>query len=186
MIAIEVWVGGRDVAAMRKWMPVALVFGLVAAKSVLHAHPAHPDKAAGKPVLPPKKRHAWFGAKAAARMPCDPRLVRATEFALRRAHPKPTFYCWRYVKDALLASKVISSRPTSPWAKQAGDELCRHHGFVKLDLDDPRDAPVGAVIVYGGNDAGHVEMRTAFGYVSDFFSSVPYKRPVLGIYVKPA
>lgn len=167
---------------MRKWMPIAFVFSLVAAKSMLHAHPAKPGD---KPALPPKKRFGWFGG-AGATVACDPRLLKATEFAMRRAHPKPTFYCWRYVKDALLASKVVATRPTSPWAKQAGDELCRHHGFVKLDLDDPRDAPVGAVIVYGGQDAGHVEMRTPHGFVSDFFSPLPYRRPLIGIYVKPA
>lgn len=159
---------------------MALVFGLIAAKSVLHAHP---DK--GKGMALQKKRLSWFAGRA-AKMKCDPRLVNATEFALRRAHPNPTFYCWRYVKDALLASKVVASRPTSAWAKQAGDELCRHHGFVKLELNDPREAPVGAVIVYGGHDAGHVEMRTAHGFVSDFFSPTPYQRPLVGIYVKPA
>ncbi|MEI9896679.1 MAG: hypothetical protein WDN28_23170 [Chthoniobacter sp.] len=42
------------------------------------------------------------------------------------------------------------------------------------------------MIVYGGQDAGHVELRTETGFVSDFVSSSAYPRPVLGIYVKPA
>jgi hypothetical protein len=46
-------------------------------------------------------------------------------------------------------------------------------------------APVGAVLVYGGADAGHVEIRTATGFVSDFISRTPYPRPFLGAYVKP-
>jgi hypothetical protein len=40
------------------------------------------------------------------------------------------------------------------------------------------------VIVYGGVDAGHVELRTASGFVSDFISPTPYPRPLIGIYVK--
>ena len=56
----------------------------------------------------------------------------------------------------------------------------------KLSTKDPYAAPVGAVIVYGGRDAGHVELRTESGFASDFASRRPYPRPVLGIYVKPA
>ena len=48
------------------------------------------------------------------------------------------------------------------------------------------EVPVGAVLVYGGADAGHVEIRTANGFVSDFVSPTPYPRPFLGAYVKPA
>jgi hypothetical protein len=115
----------------------------------------------------------------------DSRMIRAAKIAMRRAYPKTTWYCWRYVKDALLEAHVIPSRPRSAWAKQAGDELVRRFGFRKLDTMSPMKAPVGAVIVYGGEDAGHVEIRTASGFVSDFFSATPYPRPVIGIYVKP-
>jgi hypothetical protein len=78
----------------------------------------------------------------------------------------------------------VDSYPSSAWAKQAGDELCRKYGFLKLDLRDPYKAPVGAVIVYGGHDAGHVELRSKDGFVSDFVSRTPYPRPLVGIYVK--
>jgi hypothetical protein len=64
--------------------------------------------------------------------------------------------------------------------------LTQHYGFKRLSTRNPYDAPIGAVIVYGGADAGHVELRTATGFVSDFVSSEAYPRPVLGIYVKPA
>ena len=116
----------------------------------------------------------------------DRRMIHAAEIALKRASAKPTWRCWHFVKDALLAAQVIDERPTSPWAKQAGDELCRRFGVRKLPLTDPRDAPVGAVIVYGGADAGHVELRTHSGYVSDFISTTPYPRPLIGVYVKEA
>ena len=114
----------------------------------------------------------------------DPRMVRAAEIASARAFKKPTWRCWHYVKDALLRAGVISSRPVSPWAKQAGDELCSRYGFRRLKITNPLQAPVGAVVVYGGEDAGHVELRTASGFVSDFASPTPYPRPLIGVYVK--
>ena len=97
-----------------------------------------------------------------------------------------TWHCWKYVKDALLAANVVTSRPTSAWAKNAGDELCRDYGFTKLRVTNPYKAPVGAVVVYGGPDAGHVEIRTADGFVSDFTSRTAYPRPLVGVYVKPS
>lgn len=116
----------------------------------------------------------------------DPRMIRAVQIARQRANPRMTWHCWRSVKDALLAAQVVDVRPTSAWAKQAGDELCRKYGFRKLWTRNPYAAPVGAVIVYGGKDAGHVELRMKDGFVSDFISRTPYPRPLVGIYVKPA
>lgn len=126
-----------------------------------------------------------FGPKSAG-LHYDKRMIRAAQIAQERAEPQKTWYCWRYVKNALLAAGVVTSRPTTAWARQAGEELCRKFGFVRLNIRDPRKAPVGAVIVYGGEDAGHVELRTEEGYVSDFVSSTPYPRPLLGVYVKPS
>ena len=111
-------------------------------------------------------------------------MVLASQIASKRAFKKPTWRCWHYVKDALLGAGLVSKRPVSPWAKQAGDELCGTYGFKKLRMTDPLRAPVGAVIVYGGADAGHVELRSAYGFVSDFISPTPYPRPLIGIYVK--
>jgi len=117
----------------------------------------------------------------------DARMIRAAQIAMSRAYPHPTWRCWHYVKDALVAAQVIDSRPASPWAKQAGDELCQRYGFKKLlAVRNPAQAPVGAVLVYGGPDAGHVEIRTTTGFVSDFVSATPYPRPFLGAYVKPS
>jgi len=116
----------------------------------------------------------------------DPRMIQAVQIARQRAHPRMTWHCWAYVKDALLAANVVQDRPKSAWAREAGKELTSHYGFKKISTRDPYEAPVGAVIVYGGQDAGHVELRTPTGFVSDFVSSSPYPRPVLGIYIKPA
>ncbi len=116
----------------------------------------------------------------------DARMIRAAQIARQRAHRRMTWHCWAYVKDALVAADVIPTRPTSAWARQAGIELCSRYGFKRLSTRNPFDAPVGAVIVYGGHDAGHVELRTENGFASDFTSAQPYPRPVLGIYIKPA
>ena len=131
------------------------------------------------------EQQSLFGPKSGL-LHYDSRMIRAAEIAQKRAHPQMTWHCWKYVKDALLAANVVKSRPTSAWAKDAGDELCRNYGFTKLRISNPYKAPVGAVVVYGGPDAGHVEIRTPSGFVSDFVSRTSYPRPLVGVYVKPS
>ena len=141
------------------------------------------DKAQAQKVT--AEQRSLFGPKSGL-LHYDPRMIRAAEIAQKRAHPQMTWHCWKYVKDALLAANVVKSRPTSAWAKDAGDELCRKYGFKKLRVSNPYKAPVGAVVVYGGPDAGHVEIRTRDGFVSDFVSHTSYPRPLVGVYVKPS
>ncbi len=115
----------------------------------------------------------------------NPALTRAASIAQDRAHARSKSRCWRYVKTALMAAGAISSYPKTAYAKQAGDELVRDYGFKKLPIRDPYAAPVGAVIVYGSRRAaGHVEIRTRTGFVSDFENKKPSKRPLIGVYAK--
>jgi hypothetical protein len=115
----------------------------------------------------------------------DPRLMRAASIAQERSHAHSKSRCWRYVKEALLASGVIDSRPKTALAKQAANELVQDYGFKRLPIRDPFAAPVGAVLVYNARGAaGHVEIRTKNGFVSDFRSKTPSKRPLMGVYVK--
>src|SRR6266849_6114793 len=115
----------------------------------------------------------------------DPKLCRAATIAEERARAHSHSLCWRFVKEALVAAGVVSSRPTTSLAKQAGQELVSDYGFKKLAVADPYAAPVGAVLVYGASKAaGHVEIRTVDGFVSDFKSRVPSPRPLLGVYAK--
>ena len=115
----------------------------------------------------------------------DPKLRRAATIAQERAHAHSRSRCWQYVKEALLASGVIGSYPKTAYAKEAGQELVNSYGFKKLAVRDPFKAPVGSVLVYGASKAaGHVEIRTADGFVSDFRAKVPSRRPLLGIYAK--
>jgi hypothetical protein len=115
----------------------------------------------------------------------NPSLMRAASIAQERAHAHSKSRCWRYVKTALLAAGAITSYPKTAYAKQAGDELVRDFGFKKLPIRDPYQAPIGAVLVYGSRRAaGHVEIRTKTGFVSDFQNKKPSPRPLLGIYAK--
>jgi len=89
------------------------------------------------------------------------------------------------VKEALLASGAVDSYPQTALARQAGDELVSRYGFKRLATRDPYQAPVGSVLVYGsGRAAGHVEIRTAHGFASDFRTPTPSKRPLIGVYAK--
>ena len=115
----------------------------------------------------------------------DPKLMRAASIAEERAHAHSRSLCWHYVKEALLASGVIDSRPKSELARDAADDLVTNYGFRKLSVRDPFAAPIGSVLVYGTNrSVGHVEIRTRDGFVSDFRSPTPSRRPLIGVYAK--
>jgi hypothetical protein len=115
----------------------------------------------------------------------DPKLLRAASIAEERAHAHSRSMCWHYVKEALLASGVIDSRPKSELARDAAADLVTNYGFKKLSVHDPFAAPIGSVLVYGtSRSVGHVELRTRYGFVSDFRSPTPSKRPLIGVYAK--
>ena len=89
------------------------------------------------------------------------------------------------MKEALVAARVVKSRPQTLLAKQAGQELVKDYGFKKLPVTNPYEAPVGAVLVYDAKRAaGHVEIRTENGFASDFRSKTPSRRPLLGVFAK--
>ncbi|MFL6584837.1 MAG: hypothetical protein ACJ8KU_10015 [Chthoniobacterales bacterium] len=115
----------------------------------------------------------------------DPKLTRAATIAQERANAHSRRMCWAYVKDALLASGAVSSRPETLNAKEAAGELVSRYGFKKLPVTNPYSAPVGAVLVYTAKGApGHVEIRTNEGFVSDFRSKTPSSRPLIGVFAK--
>jgi hypothetical protein len=115
----------------------------------------------------------------------DPKLQRAATIAQERAHAHSLAKCWHFVKEALVAAGVVKSLPQTTLAKQAGQELVNNYGFKKLPVSDPYQAPVGSVLVYDAKRAaGHVEIRTQDGFVSDFRSKTPSHRPLLGVYAK--
>src|SRR5260370_26341170 len=62
----------------------------------------------------------------------DPKLCRAATIAEERARTHSHSLCWRFVKEALVAAGVVSSRPTTSLAKQAGHELVGNYAVMKL------------------------------------------------------
>ena len=126
---------------------------------------------------------SFFGPQA-SKFRYDKRMIHAAELAAGRAHAHSHGSCWHYVKDALLSAGLVDSRPKTAYAKEAGSELTGSYGFTKIRVSDPYKAPLGSVLVYGGRGAGHVEFRTKTGFVSDFTSPTPSKRPLIGVYIK--
>jgi len=114
----------------------------------------------------------------------DPRLRRAATIAQERANARSRARCWRYVKEALVASGVINSYPKTNYASQAGDELVRNYGFKRLPVRDEFAAPIGSVLVYGQGAQGHVAIRTKNGFVSDYWTKNRCKYRLVAVYGK--
>jgi hypothetical protein len=115
----------------------------------------------------------------------DPKMRRAATIAEERAKAHSLSKCWHFVKEALVAAGAVKSRPQTSLAKQAGQELVKNYGFKKLPVSNPYEAPVGSVLVYDAKRAaGHVEIRTETGFVSDFRSKTPSRRPLIGVFAK--
>ena len=192
-------------APVRKVTPLTIVFACVLAASVNAASPTFaPVRALPKSATPTPASEKSFVLKDASGQAIsvplvgkqeqlklakvdsrlNPSLARAATIAQDRAYAHSKSRCWRYVKQALVAAGAVSSYPKTALAKQAGDELVRDYGFKKLAVQDPYAAPVGAVLVYGGKGAGHVEIRNKTGFVSDFRAAKPSKRQLIGVYAK--
>lgn len=116
----------------------------------------------------------------------DEGLLEAAEIAKLKARKHSRKRCWRAVKQALLDANVVPYRPTSRYARDAGVELETEFAFKKLEIDDPYEAPIGSLLVYGGPGAGHIEFRVEEGFVSDFANPRPSQRPLIGVYVSSA
>jgi len=114
----------------------------------------------------------------------DPKLVRAATLAEERANAHSQGACWHYVKHALVSAGIIDSYPKTALAAEAGDELMRSYGFKRLPIHDPYKAPIGAVLVYGNKNRGHVEIRTKDGFVSDYHSKNRCFYPLIAVYGK--
>lgn len=114
----------------------------------------------------------------------NPKLVRAATIAEERANAKSKGLCWHYVKTALVAAGALNSYPKTAYAGEAGSELVHSYGFTRLSIRDPYAAPLGAVIVYGDRNRGHVEIRTRDGFASDYHSKNRCFYPVSAVYAK--
>ena len=159
--------------------------GLVRSKSRFYFKEGSSGKVVGARIIR-RYRVPVVHPSAAVDPRVDPRLRKAASFAQERAHARTKARCWRYVKQALVATGAVDSYPKTNYGCQAGEELVRDYGFKKLPMRDPYAAPVGAVIVYGkgAGGAGHVELRTKEGFASDYRSKNRCFYPVIGVYAK--
>lgn len=114
----------------------------------------------------------------------DPRLCRAATIAEERANARSKARCWRYVKEALVASGVIDSYPKTNYASKAGEDLERNYGFKRLPVHDQFAAPIGAVLVFGDGNNSHVVIRTKKGFASDYWTKNRCKYPLIAVYGK--
>ena len=136
------------------------------------------------PLADASEQRKFVGPLAKIDPKLNPALARAATIAQDRAYAHSKSRCWRYVKEALLAAGAVDSYPKTALAKEAGAELVQSYGFKRLPVTDPYAAPIGAVLVYGGKGAGHVEIRNKAGFVSDFRAPTPSKRKLIGVYAK--
>ena len=145
----------------------------------------HNGKTVSAPIVDEYQKKKLVYPTAKVDPAVNPALMRAATIAQERAHAHSKSRCWHYVKEALLASGAVDSRPKTALAKQAAQELVHDYGFKKLSIRDPFAAPLGSVLVYNARGAaGHIEIRTKNGFVSDFRSKTPSKRPLIGVYAK--
>ena len=184
------------IAVRRSLVPIVLIrSGLILASPILHAEALEHSTekfvyrdASGQVTSVKVIRHYWTKpivhpfAKIDPRL--DPKLARAATLAEEQAHAHSQAQCWHYVKHAPVSAGVISSYPKSACAADAGDELMRSYGFKRLPIHDPYAAPVGAVLVYGDRNHGHVEIRTKDGFVSDYHSKYRCYYPLIAVYGK--
>jgi len=166
---------------MRFFLSLLCIFAMLTATSARASYSLFASEQSDS--LRPELRKL-FGPQS-GRFHYDRRMLEAAEIAAARAASSSTYNCWRYVKTALLNAHVIDRYPKTQFAKEAAGELQFDFGFQKLPISDPYKAPQGAVLVYGGSGPGHIEIRTAQGFVSDFISTKPSPLPLIGIYVKP-
>lgn len=117
--------------------------------------------------------------------------------------------CYAWVKTALQQSGAVPDYMPGVAAKGAGPAL-EQRGFTNIlnqpgaNIRSPYDAPKGAVLVYGAAPGatdrnakyGHIEIRTAGGFASDYASANARTGPasnglegrgrvLIGVYVKP-
>lgn len=121
--------------------------------------------------------YAWKGEKIADGPACA-----------GRAQGRPSqLQCASWVRLALERAGIKPKGGGMGHAKDMGPGLTKL-GFTKCNMKS-RQAPPGAVIVYGGGAYGHVEIRTKNGYISDYWSATPRDvasggtRPLKGVYV---
>ena len=112
----------------------------------------------------------------------NPSIENMISYALSNREDSPTSNCFRYVKYALIAGGFSEDKIGGGSAQNAGSHL-KGLGFKNLlestdekkRIASPFDAPKGAILVYSGDQHGHIEIKVGEpgqgGVVSDYYSS---------------
>lgn len=163
-----------------------------AASTEAPAKPTHAPAAtaaATKPVVKENRSATTTHPEATvSKPPASNRVASAIEYAVKHKEPESIGKCLKYVKRALLAAGYFSKYPGTEHAKDFGPTL-ESAGFKNLLVSTPgtniSTAPHGSVIIYapvekqtysGGVISGHIEIKHAGGYVSDFNGRKPCYR----------
>jgi len=99
-------------------------------------------------------------------------LTNKKEIILKKEMTQPLKSCFRYVKAGLLQASWVDSYFNEESAKDAETHLLEAN-FRKTKITDPRLAPRGSVLVYGGGEHGHIEVRVQGGFLSDYLNPEP-------------
>ncbi|SFG74762.1 Murein DD-endopeptidase MepM and murein hydrolase activator NlpD, contain LysM domain [Duganella sp. CF458] len=149
-----------------------------------------PATAAGtKPVVKEDRSAKTTHPEATiSKPPASNRVATAIAYAMQHKEPKSIGRCLRYVKRALVAAGYFTKYPGVEHAKDFGPTL-QSAGFKNLLVSAPgtniSTAPHGSIIIYapvekqtysGGVISGHIEIKHAGGYVSDFNGHNPCYR----------
>ncbi len=129
----------------------------------------------------------------------SPGVRAALNYAQQKAHATSQGACYCYVKRALIMGGLISPNryPPGGSAHEAKDDLAEL-GFnniftvgAGLPLDQIRNAPEGAVLVYDGGEHGHAEIKIgrageSTNAISDFRRvNTLRNRRLIGIMIPP-
>ncbi|MYN02900.1 LysM peptidoglycan-binding domain-containing protein [Pseudoduganella sp. DS3] len=145
------------------------------------AKPSQASPAASRPVVREDRSAESKHPEATVSKPkASGRIETAIAYAMKHKHPKSIHYCLKYVKRALVAAGYFKY-PGCEHAKNFGPVLAKN-GFKNLLETTPginlKTAPHGSIIIYapiekqttsaGKVISGHIEIKHAGGFVSDF------------------
>jgi hypothetical protein len=192
-------VGCKECSAMKQAADPLEAIGDIAKKTPKRTRAKQIVKPYQEPTYegPNPDAQVWAGFPDVAGYSDSKEVATMIRMAKQRAGRASTGKCYKYVKDAIFNSQVkltskrlVATRVFPNRRKWRGDyglgavENFESEGFINLLtnpetkalLKNPAAAPKGAIMIYrGGNNGGHIEIKTDYGnrasYVSDYINS---------------
>lgn len=128
------------------------------------------------------------------------RMKKAIDYLMRNKYPESKGDCALFVRRGLASAGLVPNLPLGHANAYVGalSKYCFSNAIKQYPT--PESAPPGAVLVYKGINTrgdknaryGHVEVKTAAGYVSDYYSANPRtgrgskgrNRQLIGVMIK--